>query len=89
MTTEAEDQPGYDGPSYDPYSRLQVFMDSSVPAADRDRLINEYRDHVLTEGASLLRAQHTTIFDAAGGGVAAGLLISADLLLAARAHQEG
>lgn len=54
--TNAEDLPGYDGPTIDPYDRLQMWMDKSIPPADRDRLIAEYRDQVLTEAADWFEA---------------------------------
>lgn len=53
---EAEEMPGYDGPTLDAADRLHMWMDKSVPAADRDRLIAEHRDEVLGEAAEIARA---------------------------------
>jgi len=83
-TPDAEDQPGYDGPTYDSADRLRMWMDKSVPPADRDRLIAEYRNQVLTEAAELIVADN----DRQLWATKPGKHWAAALLLAARTTQE-
>lgn len=72
---EAEEMPGYDGPTLDAADRLHMWMDKSVPVADRDRLIAEHRDQVLTEAADELAriADETEAKVAAYYGPASGI----------------
>jgi hypothetical protein len=61
---------------------LRAMLDAVFPVDQA-----EYRNQVLAEAADLLKAQHAAVYDDAGGKVASGLLIGADLLLAARTQE--
>lgn len=55
---------------------------------DARRILARHRAEVLTEGAELIQAQRTAIYNDAGQKTAEGLDRARDLLLAARTSQE-